>query len=307
MLGRQLIDRLNQLDPREDIDTTIVNDVLNDLSEINEEMLKRAIEQLEEHKKYKFAQGLKGQYKREDNLLNCYFGNRCFSSTLDTTKPDILDGCRASVLFYLSLELQNILIEEVRKIPNAGVSVARNFQYSKEIIPLVRFIELSYVTRAMNAVQFDVEQFFSWIEPFLNGKSVSGGRSTSWPYDAESLYEAVLLGFKRSGNPRIINSGILHSQVVAAGALRSHLEAVLFQIDFKSSMKSRKAVDYAKLWSDIIKEYKKSGKISDTEYHWAVKTYEWLSLCIHQGLLFSYGEVWTLGKVVKRIQESLKN
>ncbi len=305
--GWPIISQLENQDPDLPIDSKHVEQICNELSTFNNELKNDLIKLLHSNKFGKWASGLSGEYKASDEkLFNCYFSNQAFSPDVLSRPPQSLGGPRCAVLFYLSFDLQSMLIEHMRGIPNAKIipSSDDNGKILKSKHRIYQFVEFEQVIRVIKSVQYELEGFYSRSENILRTNDpILKPPTNNWAFDFELLQEIILLGFMR-GPEGIINQGILSSAIVAAGVIRSHLEAVLFRNDFQASLNMQNLTNATK-WDGALKIHKNNGHLNNNEITWVKETYKLLSGSLHQGLALSRGEVWMMIRIVKHISNKL--
>lgn len=266
--GWPIISQLENQDPYLPIDSKHVEQICNELSTFNNELKNDLIKLLRSNKFGKWASGLNGEYKTSDEkLFNCYFSNQAFSPDVLSRPPRHLGGPICAVLFYLSFDLQNMLIEHMRRISSAKIIPFSNDEKNlKSKHRIYQFVEFEQVIRVIKSVQYELESFYSMSENiFCNNAQILKPPTNNWSFDFEQLQETVLLGFMR-GPEGIINRGILSSAIVAAGVIRSHLEAVLFRNDFQASLNMQNLIN-AKKCDEALKIHKNNGNLHNTKLH----------------------------------------
>ncbi|MXX14406.1 MAG: hypothetical protein F4Z86_13325 [Gemmatimonadetes bacterium] len=230
----------------------------------------------------------------------------------------------------MSDDLQQKLICHLRALPEAAVINAGSSTEPDEFTRVYRFTNMRSLVVAIKNVQSDVEHFAFWAENLLVGTDGShcSFRSTEWSYDAETMDEQILLGFKRTPSPSMLNSEYQSSPIVAAGLVRSHLEVVLFRKDFHSTFSDLSASAMSHLeavlsheasttspagqkplsvdgWKAALKHHRDAGHVAPELSHWVTELYGLLSLALHSGVMLSRGEIWAFRRVVERLRNSL--
>ena len=230
----------------------------------------------------------------------------------------------------MSDDLQQTLICHLRGLPEATVENAGSSTEPDKFTRVYRFTNIRALVSAIKSVQSDVEHFAFWAENLLVGTDSSrcSFRSTEWPYDAETMDEQILLGFRRTPSPSMLNSEYQSSPIVAAGLVRSHLEAVLFRKDFHSAFSHLSASAMSHLeavlshtasttsstgqeplsvdgWEAALKHHREAGHVTQELNHWVKKLYGLLSLTLHSGVMLSRGEIWAFRRVVEHLRNSL--
>lgn len=240
--GWESLEPLEKLNPEILLPDQQIHKVCDELMALNQGLLQQIIGFLRNNNYGRWADDLNGSFKASDErLFNCYFANRAYSYQVPQNPPDPLDGRRAALIFYLAHDLQTFLIDYIRVIPTAFVMNSNISPNPEEFTRIYRYVEFRQVLNVIKGVQYELEGFASCARYLLvdTDEKLLSFRSRTWPYDSEIMQDAVLLGFLPSGTNGVINSGILGSAVVAAGVVRSHLEAVLFKADFYSILNSQ--------------------------------------------------------------------
>ena len=307
--GWEYLDPLEMVRPSEELDTEAVVAACDKLNELNRDLRCRIENALRDKGFNKWADGLRNEFLASDErLFNCYFANKAYSFEIPSQPPDHLDGCRAAVVFHMSDALQQTLIRHLRELPEATVMNARSSTEPDEFTRVYRFTNMRALVNVIRSVQYDVEDFAFGAEDLLVGTDGSrySCRSESWPYDADFMEEQVLLGFMRASSPSLLNSNYTGSPIVAAGLLRSHLEAVLFRIDFTSSLEGQEPLS-ADDWYAALKLHRAAGHVPPALNQWVKQLYGLLSLALHSGVTLSRGEVWAFRRVVDLLRDSLNS
>lgn len=305
--GWQPLQELERLGAKDEIDSGKVASVCDQVQAINQELRSKVVDFLRQGGHGKWADGVAGAFRASDErLFNCYFSNRAYSFAVPATPPDRLDGCRAAVVFHLADQLQNLLLDHLRGLPTADVMNARHATDPDAFSKVFKFTNLRAIVDAVKSVQSDVEDFAFRSEDLLVGTDGSrmSFRSTCWPYDADVMVDQVLLGFIRGPSPSVLNSVGLSSPVVAAGMVRSHLETVLFRIDFKASIHSSRPVQ-ASSWDEALKQHRDARRLPENMVMWTTEAYGLLSASLHTGLLLTRGEIWAINRLVDIIRDKL--
>lgn len=329
--GLEYLEPLDTARPSEELDAEAIARACDELNEFNSG-LRSCIERYLRDKGFnKWADGIRNEFLASDErLFNCYFSNEAYSFNIPSQPPDRLDGCRAAVVFHMSDHLQQTLICHLRALPEAAVMNAVSSIEPDEFTRVYRFTNMRALVGAIKSVQRDVEDFAFGAEDLLLGTDGSrcSFRVTEWLYDAETMVEQIILGFKRTPSPSNLNSEYQSSPIVAAGLVRSHLEAVLFRKDFHSAfsylsasaMSHLEAVLSSKAsttsptgqkplsvdgWEEALKHHRDAGHVTPDLNHWVTKLYGLLSLALHSGVMLSRGEIWAFRRVVERLQNSL--
>ncbi len=230
--GWEYLEPLETARPSERLDAEAVARACDGLNEFNCGLRCRIESALRDKGKRfkKCADGLRNEFSASDEcLFNYYFLHRAYSFNIPSQPPDHLDGRRAAVVFHMSDDLQQTLICHLRALPEAAVMNAGSSTEPDEFTRMYRFTNMRALVGAIKSVQSDVENFAFGAEDLLLGTDGSRNwfRAKKWPYDAETMDEQILLGFKRTPSPSMLNSEYQSSPIVAAGLVRSHLEAVL--------------------------------------------------------------------------------
>ena len=307
--GWEYLEPLEMARPSEELDAEAVVAACDKLNELNRDLRCRLEVALRDKGFNKWADGLRNEFLASDErLFDCYFGNKAYSFKVPSQPPDHLDGCRTAVIFHMSDALQQTLIRHLRALPEAGVMNARSSTEPDEFTRVYRFTNMRALVNVIRSVQYDVEDFAFGAEDLLVGTDGSrySCRSKSWPYDADFMEEQVLLGFMRAPSPSLLNSNYTGSPIVAAGLLRSHLEAVLFRIDFTSSLEGQEPLS-ADDWYAALKLHRAAGHVTPALNQWVKQLYGLLSLALHSGVTLSRGEVWAFRRVVDLLQDSLNS
>lgn len=329
--GWEYLEPLETARPSEELDAETVVAACDKLNELNCSLRCRIESALRDKGFNKWADGLRNEFSASDKrLFNCYFSNKAYSFDIPSHPPDHLDGCRAAVIFHMSDALQQTLICHLRALPEATVENSDSSTDPDEFTRVYRFTNMRSFVSAIKSVQIDVENFAFGAEDLLLGTDGSrcSLRSTEWPYDAETMDEQILLGFKRTSSPSMLNSKYQSSPIVAAGLVRSHLEAVLFRKDFHSSFSHLSASAMSHLeavlsdtasttsstgqeplsvdrWEAALKYHRDAGHVTSELNHWVKELYRLLSRALHSGVMLSRGEIWAFRRVVKRLRNSL--
>jgi len=125
-------------------------------------------------------------------------------------------------------------------------------------------------------------------------------RSSHWPFDADVLGPLVLLGYGPSSSPNILNSIVLGSPIVAAGVVRSQLEAVLWRRDFEATIKAKPTV-VADTWAEAVAYHVAAGTLTQAWQNWITGLYGLLSDTLHSGHALTSGEIWAFRRLVRSI------
>lgn len=305
--GWEYLESLETARPSEELDAEAVVAACDKLNELNRNLRCHLENALRDKGFNKWADGLRNEFlKSDERLFNCYFANKAYSFEIPSQPPDRLDGCRTAVVFHMSDALQQTLIRHLCALPEAAVMNARNSTEPDEFTRVYRFTNMRALVNAIRSVQYDVEDFTFRAKDLLDGTDGlhDSFRSTSWPYDADFMDEQVLLGFMRTLSPSLLNSNYTGSPIVAAGLLRSHLEAVLFRIDFTSSLEGQEPLS-ADDWYAALKLHRDAGHVTPALNQWVKQLYGLLSLALHSGVTLSRGEVWAFRRVVDLLRNSL--
>lgn len=331
--GWEYLEPLETARPSKALDAETVVAACDKLNELNRGLRSRIEKALRDKGRgfNKCADGIRNEFSASDErLFNYYFSNRAYSFDIPSQPPDPLDGRRAAVVFHMSDALQQTLICHLRALPEAAVMNADSSPDPGEFTRVYRFTNMRAFVSAIKSVQSDVEHFAFWAENLLVGTDGSQGSflSTEWPYDAETMDEQILLGFKRTPSPSMLNSEYQSSPIVAAGLVRSYLEAVLFRKDFHSSFSDLSASAMSHLevvlshkasatsptgqnplsvdgWEEALKHHREAGHVTLELNHWVTKLYGLLSLALHSGVMLSRGEIWAFRRVVEHLRNSL--
>ena len=171
-----------------------------------------------------------------------------------------------------------------------------------------RFTNMRALVNVIKSVQYNVEDFAFGAEDLLVGTGGSrySFRSESWSYDSDFMGEQVLLGFMRASSPCLLNSNYSGSPIVAAGLVRSHLEAVLFRKDLTASLEGQEPMS-ADDWYAALKLHRDAGHVTPALNQWVKQLYGLLSLALHSGATLSRGEVWAFRRVVDLLRDSLNS
>jgi hypothetical protein len=256
-----------------------------------------------------YVAGLEGQFRTDATLFNCYFGNAAQAAGIGVPGAAArLDGPRASVVFFMTWTLQETLIEQIRAVSDATVLNADNSPNPGEFTRIYQFVVLRQLVGVAKAVQHELEGFTGTVRALLDPNAAIGapayGYTRVWPFDAPCAVSEVLLGFLPAHAPTSLNAGIVTSPIVAASALRSHLEAVIFCFDFESNMRGLQPI-LADDFAGALAVHKQAGRLNEAEHMWAVKTYGLLSASLHGGRILSYGEVWALKRLVRLLSQRI--
>ena len=332
--GWEYLEPLETARPSEELDAETVVAACDKLNELNRGLRSRIVSALRGKKKKGFnkcADGIRNEFSASDEcLFNYYFSNRAYSFDIPSQSPDPLDGRRAAVVFHMSDALQQTLICHLRGLPEAAVMNADSSPEPDEFTRVYQFTNMRALVGAIKSVQSDVENFAFGAEDLLLGTdgSCNWFRAKKWPYDAETMDEQILLGFKRTPSPSMLNSEYQSSPIVAAGLVRSHLEAVLFRKDFHSSFSDLSASAMSHLeavlshkasttsptgqnplsvdgWEEALKHHREAGHVTLKLNHWVTELYGLLSSALHSGFMLSRGEIWAFRRVVERLRNSL--
>ena len=329
--GWEYLEPLEAARPSEELDAEIVAKACDRLNKFNTGLRCRIESALRDKGFNKWADGLRNEFSASDKrLFNYYFSSRAYSFDIPSQPPDPLDGRRAAVVFHMSDDLQQKLICHLRALPEAAVMHAGSSTEPDEFTRVYRFTNMRALVRVIKNVQSDVEHFAFWVEDLLVGTDGSSCsfRSTEWSYDAETMVEQILLGFKRTPSPSMLNSEYQSSPIVAAGLVRSYLEAVLFRKDFHSTFSDLSASAMSHLeavlsheasttsptcqkslsvdgWKAALKHHRDAGHLTPELSHWVTELYGLLSLALHSGVMLSRGEIWAFMRVVERLRNSL--
>ena len=287
--GWEYLEPLETARPSEELDAEAVVAACDKLNELNRGLRCHLESTLRDKGFNKWADGLRNEFLASDKrLFNCYFGNKAYSFEIPSQPPDRLDGCRAAVVFHMSDTLQQTLIRHLRALPEACVMNARSSTEPDEFTRVYRFTNMRALVNVIRSVQYDVEDFAFRAEDLLvgtDGLRVSV-RSASWLYDADFMAEQVLLGFMRAPSPSLLNSNYPGSPIVAAGLVRSHLEAVLFRKDFTASLEGQEPLN-ADAWDAALKLHRDAGHVTPALNQWVKQLYGLLSLALHSGVTLS--------------------
>ena len=329
--GWEYLEPLEAARPSEELDAEIVAKACDRLNKFNTGLRCRIESALRDKGFNKWADGLRNEFSASDkHLFNYYFSSRAYSFDIPSQPPDPLDGRRAVVVFHMSDDLQQTLICHLRALPEAAVMHAGSSTEPDEFTRVYRFTNMRALVRVIKNVQSDVENFAFGAEDLLLGTDGSRKwfRVKKWPYDAETMDEQILLGFKRTPSPSMLNSEYQSSPIVAAGLVRSHLEAVLFREDFHSFFSASSAsamshleavlsrrvsttspIDQMPLredgWEAALKHYRDADRVTRELNDWVKKLYSLLSRALHSGYMLSRGEIWAFMRVVEHLRNSL--
>lgn len=307
--GWEYLEPLETARPSEELDAEAVVAACDKLNELNRDLRCRLEGVLRDKGFNKWADGLRNEFLASDErLFNCYFGNKAYSFEIPSQPPDHLDGCRAAVVFHMNDALQQTLIRHLRALPKAVVMNARSSTAPDEFTRVYRFTNMRALVNSIKSVQYEVEDFAFGAEDLLVGTDGSrySCRSESWPYDADFMDEQVLLGFMRTSCPSLLNSNYIGSPIVAAGLVRSHLEAVLFRKDLTASLEGEEPLS-ADAWYAALKLHRAAGHVTPALNQWVKQLYGLLSLALHSGVALSRGEVWAFRRVVDLLRDSLNS
>lgn len=225
---------------------------------------------------------------------------------MPSSPPDPLDWKRSALLVHVSLLLAEDLVEYLAKMPEAAVTNSQQAANPEAFVLAHRHVTLQRIVAVIKSVQYELESFEFILRDVLVGTDGSRfvARGSKWPFDHETTHEQVLLGFQPSGTPGLINSNSSSSAIVAAGIVRTFMEAVLFRLDFESSLSGAEEVD-AERWDGALDELRAAGLLMENEAMWAKKLYGVLSLVVHEGAMISPGETWVFGKLVHTLRDRL--
>ena len=307
--GWEYLEPLETARPSEELDADAVAAACDELNELNCGLRCHLEGVLRDKGFNKWADGLRNEFLASDErLFKCYFGNRAYSFKVPSQPPDHLDGCRTAVVFHMSDALQQTLIRHLHALPKAAVIGAPSSTEPDEFTRVYRFTNMRALVNVIRSVQYDVEDFAFRAKDLLGGTDGlhDSFRSTIWPYDADLMDEQVLLGFMRACSPSLLNSNYLGSPIVAAGLVRSDLEAVLFRKDFTSSLEGQKPLS-ADAWDAALKHHRDAGHVTPALNQWVKQLYGLLSLALHSGVTLSRGEVWAFRRVVDLLRDSLND
>lgn len=305
--GWSFLEPLESTAPGGELDHVRVNAACNEIETLNGKLRRDLAAALEQRKHNKWANGLRYAWsKSDDELFNAYFANKAHGFAVPRSPPDKLDGCRASICFHMSDQLQAKLLEHLRGVPTAEVMNASASSNADQFRAVYRFTSLRAMVVAIKSVQTDVEDFAGLALELLQGK-IDGQtvRATTWPFDADIMEEQVLFGFMRTQSARLLNSAYMSSPIVAAGLVRSHLESVLFRTDFQSSLDGEVQTP-AEAWAKALKVHRDAGRVSLQLSYWVTELYGLLSVALHSGTSLSRGEVWAFTRVVRGLKSALK-
>ena len=307
--GWEYLEPLETVRPSEELDAGAVVAACDKLNELNRGLRCRLESALRDKGFNKWADGLRNEFLASDErLFNCYFANKAYSFEIPSHPPHRLDGCRAAVVFHMNDALQQTLIRHLRALPKAGVMNACRSTEPEEFTRVYRFTNMRALVNVIKSVQYDVEDFAFRAEDLLVGTDGLGVsvRSASWLYDADFMAEQVLLGFMPALSPSLLNSNYSGSPIVAAGLVRSHLEAVLFRKDLNALLEGQEPLS-ADDWYAALKLHRDAGHVTPSLNQWVKKLYGLLSLALHSGVALSRGEVWAFRRVVDLLRDSLNS
>jgi hypothetical protein len=306
--GWEVIKPLESLDPDRELDPALVKAVCDELTELNSEIRLDVVELLNAHKRGKYANGLRGGFKDESALFNDYFANQAFSWSIGThVPPDALDAARSAVVLYLSFQLQAFLVDSLRAVPGATVVNARTAGNPRSFERTYRWVAARQLVGAIKGVQHDVEGFAGTVHDLLErpAERLRFVRTSYWPFDADVLGPLVLLGYGPGPSANVVNSIVLGSPMVAAGLVRSHLEAVLWRRDFEATMEEKAPV-VADPWNEALAQHVAAGTLDQTWQNWITGLYGLLSDTLHSGHALTAGEIWAFRRLVKGLAEKLR-
>ena len=307
--GWEYLEPLEMARPSEELDAEAVVAACDKLNELNRDLRCRIENALRDKGFNKWADGLRNEFLASDErLFNCYFANKAYSFEIPSHPPDRLDGCRAAVVFHMNDALQQTLIRHLRALPKAGVLNACRSTEPEEFTRVYRFTNMCALVNVIKSVQRDVEDFAFGAEDLLVGTDGSrySCRVESWSHDSDFMGEQVLLGFMRAPSPSLLNSNYTGSPIVAAGLVRSHLEAVLFRKDLTASLEGQEPLR-ADAWDAALRLHRDAGHVTPALNQWVTQLYGLLSRALHSGVTLSRGEVWAFRRVVDLLRDSLND
>ena len=307
--GWEYLEPLETARPSEELDADAVAAACDELNELNCGLRCHLEGVLRDKGFNKWADGLRNEFLASDErLFKCYFANKAYSFEIPSHPPHRLDGCRAAVVFHMNDALQQTLIRHLRALPKAGVMNACRSTEPEEFTRVYRFTNMRALVNVIRSVQYNVEDFAFGAEDLLVGTGGSrySCRSESWSHDSDFMGEQVLLGFMRAPSPSLLNSNYSGSPIVAAGLVRSHLEAVLFRKDLNALLEGQEPLS-ADDWYAALKLHRDAGHVTPSLNQWVKKLYGLLSLALHSGVALSRGEVWAFRRVVDLLRDSLNS
>ncbi len=300
--GWQLLDPILKIDPATDADPAVVSDYCDRLSAHNADLRKTLIGALRAAKRGRVADHIEGGFADVD-LFNEYFGNRCesFSVGAGVASHRVLEGQRAAVQAWLAFDLVCWLTEQLKAVPTAKVNGSDDSANPPVYERAYRHAALRPMVISAQSVQQDFDGYFQLAMEFLTGTRTGlFFRSSVWPFDFDILAPAILLGFLPTGAPTALNAGIVTSPIVAAGAVRSQLEAVLWCNDFSAVMEDAPRID-GDTWDAAVRQHVRSKALSDAEAMWVRTLYGLLSVALHEGRSLTRGEIWMFIRVTRTI------
>ena len=264
-------------------------------------------------KKHKWHKVLSGGFQPPDEngtlrppdvaFLNSYFSNEI---RLRPSRKGIrfLDlAYEAAFRFQLAYGLQGVLLPHLLSVPTSQVMYSSDSPNPIEFERMYRFIELRHLVQAIKGLQHDMKFQLEVVKNHLaSPEALVSVSETTWPFDSDTMYENVMLGFCRAPLG-IVNSVQTGSAVLAAGIVRSYMESVLFQVDFHTSLSGRKPLrarhPEVQGWVQAVSVHQREGRLNNNQVQWTKTAYQLLSRSLHGGTIITRGEVWAMGHVVR--------
>ena len=309
--GWEYLEPLETARPSEELDAEAVVAACDKLNELNRDLRCRIENALRDKGFNKWADGLRNEFLASDErLFNCYFGNKAYSFEIPSQPPDHLG--RLSCCGRLPHERRPPADADtpLACATKGGCPERMQFHRARRVHPRVPVHEHACARqRDQKRSVRDVEDFAFGAEDLLvgtDGSRYSCRVGKLVAYDADFMGEQVLLGFMRASSPSLLNSNYTGSPIVAAGLVRSHLEAVLFRKDLTASLEGQEPLS-ADAWYAALRLHRDAGHVTPALNQWVTQLYGLLSRALHSGVTLSRGEVWAFRRVVDLLRDSLND